>query len=134
VSALRERVERPFAGDRHHDLWLGLMRTFQLFRDDEMARALGLAALNGELFGGDACRHLEDARCTNEDLLLALSHLSLFRDDAGVLRRVNYAAINVQEFGAIYESLLEFRPLVELTPEPRFDLVAGTERKTTGSY
>jgi N-6 DNA Methylase len=47
---------------------------------------------------------------------------------------VNYAALGVEEFGSAYESLLDFHPLVELDPIPRFDLVTGSERKQTGSY
>jgi len=62
LSRLRERCERHFAGDREGDLWQGLLATFRLFRDDRLARELGLTALGGELFGEAACRDLEDKR------------------------------------------------------------------------
>ena len=43
-----------------------------------------------------------------------------------------------RSFGSVYESLLDYRPVVDLGSfsgtRPRFDLVAGTERKQTGSY
>ncbi|GMU40133.1 MAG: hypothetical protein AMXMBFR23_09990 [Chloroflexota bacterium] len=134
VSSLRERVERYSDRDQNQDLWLGLVQTFRLFRDDATASRLSLSALDGELFGPLACRHLEGAHCSNEALLRALWGLSLFRDESKALRRVNYAAINVEEFGSIYESLLDFQPDVALAPDPRFDLLGGTERKQTGSY
>jgi hypothetical protein len=61
----------------------------------------------------------------------------------GQLRRVNYAALDVEELGSVYESLLDFAPKVE-TREGiyQFKLVtgsgaaalAGRDRKTTGSY
>lgn len=132
VNRLRERCERPFADDQYADLWPGLCRTFTLFRDDDAARSLGLAALNGELFGPDGCKDLETAQCMNKALLLGIYHLSTF-GDGKVRRRVNYAALDVEELGSVYESLLDYRP--HLTHDPwRFDLAVGSERKTTGSY
>jgi len=132
VNRLRDRCERPFADDQYADLWPGLCRTFTLFRDDDAARSLGLAALNGELFGPDGCKDLEAAQCMNKALLLGIYHLSTFKDDK-VSRRVNYAALDVEELGSVYESLLDYRP--HLTHDPwRLDLIVGSERKTTGSY
>ena len=52
----------------------------------------------------------------------------------GVRRRVNYAGIDVEEFGSVYESLLDFQPQVTLTPRLKFYFAAGSERKQTGSY
>ena len=137
ITHLRERAERYFAGDTHGDLWAGLAQTFRLFRDDNAAQQLGLSPLNGELFGLGACRDIESASCTNEDFLAAMLSLSTF-DDNGVRRRVNYAHLDVEEFGSVYESLLDYRPVVDLGgasgAPPRFQLAAGTERKQTGSY
>ena len=141
IGRLRDRAERYFAGDSHCDLWLGLRETFRLLRDNEAAKKLGLAALNGELFGPSACADLETACCTNEELLRVVRHLSTFVDEetgrrrggSGQRRRVNYAALDVEEFGSVYESLLDFHPQVTLDP-PEFALVTGSERKQTGSY
>ena len=137
VTRLRDRAERYFAGDRHGDLWEGLAQTFRVFRDERSARQMGLSPLNGELFGWFACSNIETAYCPNEKLLAAMRHLSTF-DDNGVRRRVNYAHLDVEEFGSVYESLLDYRPLADLGgvsgASPRFELAAGTERKQTGSY
>ncbi len=133
IARLRERADRYFAGDLSIDLWLGLRQTFRILRDNEAAKKLGLSALNGELFSHLSCPDLEEAICTNDALLKALRELSTFRDDSGVRRRVNYAGLDVEEFGSVYESLLDFHPQVALQP-PQFDLVAGIERKQTGSY
>ncbi len=137
ITHLRERAERYFAGDTHGDLWAGLAQTFRLFRDDNAAQQLGLSPLNGELFGRDACRDIESASCANEAFLAAMLSLSTF-DDNGMRRRVNYAHLDVEEFGSVYESLLDYRPVVDLGDAsgapPRFQLAAGTERKQTGSY
>jgi hypothetical protein len=134
VARLRERAEtRRFADDRYSDLWEGLRQTFLLLREDDLARPLGLAALNGELFGGNACRDLESASCENRHLLAAIYRLSTFQDGK-VRRRVNYAGLDVEELGSVYESLLELHPRIELDPEPHFNFIRGSERKQTGSY
>jgi hypothetical protein len=146
AGRLRERCERPYAENRFSDLWPGLRATFGLFRDPGQASALGLTALNGELFGEGACRDLEGAGCDNVRLLRAIFHLSTFRDEGeprrgrrrparkGGRRRVNYAGLDVEELGSVYESLLELQPAVDLAGERRFHLVASGERKETGSY
>ena len=137
VSHLRDRAEQYSAGDRHSDLWIGLAETFRVFRHEASAETLDLSPLNGELFGPDACKDLEEASCTNEDFLHAMRALSTFNDD-GIRRRVNYAHLDVEEFGSVYESLLDYQPLVDLgyisNTSPGFQLAAGTERKQTGSY
>ena len=134
VTRLRNRCDRPFADDRYSDAWVGLLETFRLFRDEGEAAKLGLTALAGELFGGSACRDLEGAGCENAAFLRALRHLSTFKD-GDVWRRVNYAALDVEELGSVYESLLDLQPSVDpADPKTPFKLISGTERKTTGSY
>ena len=137
VARLRDRAERYFAGDVHGDLWEGLSQTFRLFRDERAAQSLRLSPLNGELFRWSACSSIERAYCPNEFFLAAIQYLSTF-DDNGTRRRVNYAHLDVEEFGSVYESLLDYRPVVKLgevsVTSPRFELDAGTERKQTGSY
>ena len=137
VARLRDRAERHYAGDAHGDLWEGLTQTFRLFRDENAAKQLRLSPLNGELFRWSACSSIERADCSNESLLTAIRYLSTF-DDNGTRRRVNYAHLDVEEFGSVYESLLDYRPVVHLGDvsgtSSRFDLAAGTERKQTGSY
>jgi hypothetical protein len=132
LSRLRERCEGRLAPDLFSDLWEGLKQTFRLFREEEAARKLGLAPLDGELFSPHACPDLEKAFCHNTALLRGLFHLSTF-SDGRVRRRVNYAALDVEELGSIYESLLDYHPVVFLEL-PAFDLVWGSERKQTGSY
>jgi hypothetical protein len=133
MTSLRARSERWFEDDGHADLWYALKQSFLLFREQDRASAMGLSALNGELFGPEACAHIEGGCCANVDLLAAFLHISTFQEQ-GKRRRVNYAALDVEELGSVYESLLDFHPLVELEPTPRFDLVSGSERKQTGSY
>lgn len=118
----------------HDDLWQSLQVTFRLLEgsDEQSPRSLGLAPLDGDLFGESAIRDLGQQRLQNKYLINAIRALSLY-DDAGNQRRVNYAALDVEELGSVYESLLDFRPVVELDPI-NFELKFGKERKTTGSY
>ena len=139
LSRLRRLAERSGVGKGgFSDLWQGLLTTFFLLEgSDPLAPArLGLAPLDGDLFGPEACGPLTaQTRLLNADLLAAVRALSLYYDrEAQLTRRVNYAALDVEELGSVYESLLDYRPLVQLDGQPRFELARGTERKTTGSY
>ena len=158
VSRLRDRVEQVVEASSFSDLWLGLQRSFALFSYDN---PLGIPPLNGDLFSRYATVDLEGTHLYNHDLLVAIRHISMFRAN-GVQQRVNYSALDVEELGSVYESLLDFQPVVTagsadpvsgsavLLPgnlksaadlngrsalhEAAFELQTGSERKTTGSY
>lgn len=133
IERLRELAERPhWRREGFQDLWQGLRVTFLLFDENWRGKYLGLSPLNGDLFGSYTLPALDDCAIDNHDLLVAIRELSLYQDK-GQLRRVNYAALDVEELGSIYESLLDFHP--EISPKNyEFKLVFGSERKTTGSY
>jgi hypothetical protein len=147
IERLRKRTDSRFLDDSHSDLWEGLKQTFRLFEDTASAAQLGLTALDGELFGRFACADLIDTqrevgpKLRNDRLLSAIWHLSTFEDADGrrrrgaVRRRVNFGGLDVEELGSVYESLLDYHPEVKIDGErSKFELVAGTERKATGSY
>ncbi len=147
VERLRKRADGRLFDDAHSDLWEGLKQTFSLFEDSHQASQLGLTALDGELFGRFACADLIDRqgepgpRLSNANLLAAIWHLSTFEDadghksKSGVRRRVNFGGLDVEEFGSVYESLLDYHPEVKIDGErSTFELIVGSERKTTGSY
>ena len=134
VTRLRERAEHVFEKSPYADLWLGLKKTFRLFSDGVNSNPLDIPPLNGDLFGPHAMRELEETHLYNDALIQAIRHLSLFEDNR-VRRRVNYAALDVEELGSVYESLLDFHPAIEESDEgPIFVFRTGTERKSTGSY
>ena len=133
IERLRELAERPhWRREGFQDLWQGLRVTFLLFDENWRGKYLGLSPLNGDLFGSSTLPALDDCAIDNHDLLVAIRELSLYQDK-GQLRRVNYAALDVEELGSVYESLLDFHP--EISPKNQeLKLVFGSERKTTGSY
>jgi hypothetical protein len=131
--AERRHMVEPGKGD----LWLGLCSTFRLFVEESAGAPLGLTALCGHLFSSDSLGPLRDAALDNAALLSALAPLSVFRDrETGHRVRVNYGALATEEFGSVYESLLELHPVLLNGTPPSFTFkqAAGNERKTTGSY
>jgi hypothetical protein len=112
VQRLRVLSERRYLADhRRHDLWLALLTTFRLFEARGPGEKLGLAPLAGDLFGHDAVGLLVDCALGNDILLGCLRSLSLYEHpEKHQLIRVNYAALNVEEFGSVYEGLLKYLP------------------------
>jgi hypothetical protein len=134
IARLRRMLDVQAAWTDHADLWLSLRTLFHLFQDDKLAKILDLAPLNGELF---ATQTLDDCALSNRDLLHAFWYLAYYQERAAApARRVNYAALDVEELGSVYESLLEFHPDVATDAAGllHFDLIFGSERKTTGSF
>ena len=145
VGRLRRRLDRPSAetGVGHDDLWQSLRVLWRVLASDgpepssggrPLAALLDLPVLNGGLFQPGP---FDDATIGNRDLLAALDPVVRYREGAsGPPRRVNYGALDVEELGSVYESLLDFAPVLERESGGRlaFRLAAGSERKSTGSF
>ncbi|MFC1555255.1 Eco57I restriction-modification methylase domain-containing protein, partial [candidate division KSB1 bacterium] len=135
ITRFRELVERPVNPEEiYWDLYEGVKQTFILYCDENISNKMGISALNGDLFGPSAMPDLEQARLFNKDFLHGFAQLSLFKDNK-TIRRINYAYLDVEELGSVYESLLDYHPILKIDEELiSFDLAFGTERKSTGSY
>lgn len=147
IAWLRARAEGDIPReDDFTDLWAGLRVTFRMVR--EGVPALGVFGYDGMLFEDHAgAQHaaplLEGHAIRNSDLLRAVRALTLIERE-GVLQRISYADLGVEELGSIYESLLDFTPRVsthvdevgghEIPANTFFLDPRGSERKTTGSY
>lgn len=135
LTALRAQAARAATWDKHHDRYEGIKVVFRaLARGQD---ALGLPALGG-LFSADKLPHLETARLRNRAFMEALFRLSWLSDRAGIVP-VNWRAMETEELGSVYESLLELQP--QLGNDGRNLVFAseaaeqkGNQRKTTGSY
>jgi hypothetical protein len=145
VSRLRDLVEQRRHADRYDDLWRSLQVVFAALRAEGAGEPLGLAPLaGGVLFGAGSCPDVDGDEATgkpaalvgNVPLLLAIRGLTYTKNArTGLVRRVNYRDMDVEELGSVYESLLELQPRLEGPPERRsFALGASGERKSTGSY
>ena len=138
VQRLRRlALTRGLKIERCHDAWLSLLSTFRLFEHPDTAAKLSMTALVGQLFHPESLGSLPGCRLSNAALFSALDRLCNFNHPkSGQRMPVNFGALATEEFGSVYESLLELHPIVEAQPTPlfRFKQAAGNERKTTGSY
>ncbi len=173
ITALRGRAEGDLPqADPFTDLWEGLKTTFRMISAG--APELGVFGYDGMLFadgqtpildgvmnavgarhpgadygqtnglGGDASPLRQTPHTiSNSHLLRAIRALTLI-ERAGVLQRISYADLGVEELGSIYESLLDYTPRVTTAPEivegrdvPAHTFILdprGMARKTSGSY
>ncbi|MEP3436030.1 MAG: N-6 DNA methylase, partial [Hoeflea sp.] len=90
------------------------------------------------LFAEGRLPHLETARLRNRAIMEALYRLSWLADKTGMVP-VNWRAMETEELGSVYESLLELQP--QLGDDGKTLVFAseaseqkGNQRKTTGSY
>ena len=137
VTRLRSLSEKRYLAEaRRHDLWVSLQACFRLFEADGPGAKLGIAPLAGDLFSAKAVGWLAGCTLSNDVLLRCLRSLGLYRHpESGHLIRVNYAALNVEEFGSVYEGLLEYKPkFTGESAQLHFGLGLGGERSATGSH
>ncbi len=135
LAALRAQCYRAASWDKHHDRYEGMKIVFHALANGQ--DALALPALGG-LFSGDKLPHLETARLRNRAFMEALYRLSWLDQKTGMVP-VNWRAMETEELGSVYESLLELQP--QLGDDGKTLLFAseaaeqrGNQRKTTGSY
>ncbi len=142
MSALRERALSDYSrGDRHTDHWEGLRSTFEMLRRG--SPEFGIYPYGGMLFDTSNDDYINQYACKNSELLEAVYYLTTTELD-GAIHRISYADIDVEEIGAIYESLLENIPRITEAPESinKIEYPANSfildpralTRKTTGSY
>ncbi|MBL7138672.1 MAG: N-6 DNA methylase, partial [Bacteroidales bacterium] len=124
-----------YVDGRKHDLWEGLINTFLLFEKGFYGEKLGIKPLGAGLFSSDALGILPECKLDNKNLLQVISLLTQFENDQRQLVDVNYSDLDVEEFGSVYEGLLEYDAhFGEYEGKPRFEFVEGTGRSTSGSH
>ena len=152
MSSLRDKIEKGETFDEEQfDLWEGLKATFNMVYHG--VQELGITSYNGQLFNPDSIHWLINSQCRNDKLLIAIKYMSLFEKE-GIIHRISYIELNVDEIGAIYEGLLEYMPRIssktetienankktqhktpkEISLNTFFLDPRGTSRKTSGSY
>lgn len=135
LTALRAQCVRAATWDKHYDRFEGIKIVFRALAHGE--ERLALPALGG-LFAEDKLPHLQTARLQNKAFMDALYRLSWLSDKSGMVP-VNWRAMETEELGSVYESLLELQP--QLGDDGKTLAFAseaaeqkGNQRKTTGSY
>lgn len=138
LRRLRDKALSRSGYDRHGDQWEGLRVLFRAFGTGE--EALDLPALGG-LFAPDQCPDIDACGLSNYDLLSAMESLR-WAVSGNARTVVDYKNMDSEEFGSVYESLLELVPTVDIHSR-NFNLVgidgeegstSANTRKTSGSY
>ncbi|MCA1393228.1 N-6 DNA methylase [Bradyrhizobium sp. IC3123] len=135
LAFLRAQCARAASWDRHHDRYEGVKVVFGALAHGQ--ETLGLPALGG-LFSAGMLPQLETARLRNRAFMEALFRLSWLSDKSSMVP-VNWRAMETEELGSVYESLLELQPQLgddgrTLTFASEAAEQKGNQRKTTGSY
>ncbi len=109
INRLAQLAEQAIYVDpRKTDLWQGLFTTFLLFEKGYYGEKLGIKPLGSGLFAPDALGDFHACRLDNGTFLNVLGRLVTFENEHGQRVRVNYADLDVEEFGSVYEGLLEY--------------------------
>jgi methylase of polypeptide subunit release factors len=124
-----------YVDPRKTDLWQSLITTFALFEYEDYGKKLGISPLGAGIFAPNALGVLSQQMLDNETLLKVLRYLVTFENENGQRVRVNYADLDVEEFGSVYEGLLDYDPEIsEIGGEPTFGFVKGSDRSSSGSH
>ena len=136
LRKLRSRCIRTSSWNQHFDVYEGVKVIFHSLSNGQPG--LGLPALGG-LFDEDKLRVSNNKRLPNHAFMKALFRLSWLSGGKSRIVPINWRAMETEELGSVYESLLELQPqLGEGGSVLRFasDAVEkrGSQKKTTGSY
>ena len=138
LQSLRKRCTTIGPEEKYyHDAYEQLKTVFALFEDNDFGNTLGIKALMGDLFNKDEMKILKQVHINNWDFAEGVKLFdSYFDEDRKVKVRVNYAALNVEEFGSIYEGLLELDPSIErdINGSLKFSYVQGEDRDNSSSH
>jgi type I restriction-modification system DNA methylase subunit len=136
VQRLTKLAEKLLYVDpRKTDLWQSLITTFALFEYEDYGKKLGISPLGAGIFAPNALGVLSQQMLDNETLLKVLRYLVTFENENGQRVRVNYADLDVEEFGSVYEGLLDYDPEInEIGGQPVFGFVKGSDRSSSGSH
>jgi hypothetical protein len=108
IEALRDLAERP---GRARGLWEALQAISRLAHSGCGAGNLRVTPFNGRLFAPAATPLAESGRLDDEAARRVVLALSTTTGKAGTGRaRISYRDLGVEQLGAVYESVLDYRP------------------------
>jgi len=119
-----------------YDLWFSMLSTFKLFEEKIYGEKLGIQPLGFGIFKPGSLGILDDCSLDNESLMKVIDLFSFFKNDNGQRTRVNYADLNVEELGSVYEGLLALHPKFNGIENNNisFSFADGNARKESASY
>ncbi len=143
LHRLALRSKKITTSDHYTDLWQGIKIVFKSLQNGN--EKLDLDALGG-LFKADQCPVIDTCEIDNTHVMRAIRKLRWCYIDK-TLTFTDYRNMDTEEFGSVYESLLELVPRVDLESHT-FSFIGigdergtieegsstGNTRKLTGSY
>jgi hypothetical protein len=102
-------VAALLAGRRYRGIWFAVRAISRLVSAGCTAGELKVTAFNGRLFSSDHAARFERARIDDEVMQRAVMAVST-TTDAGARKRIGYRDLDVEQLGAVYEQVLEYRP------------------------
>ena len=133
ITRLR-RMAQLLGGTQHSDLWHIVQLIVRSLGSKDGCPTLGLTGLGSFLWSERATPALADCQLPNRQLLQSIRSLA-YTQQGRFRRPVDYKNIGSQEFGSVYESLLEQHPKINLDAATfTLGTHAGNERKTSGSH
>jgi len=131
----RLALKLHYVDGRKHDLWQGVKATFRLFEEAYYGEKIGIKSLGSGIFSPAALWILPKLSLGNEVLLKVIRHLTVFENDQKQQVRVNYSDLDVEEFGSVYEGLLEYdAEFKKINGVWQFGFVKGNKRATSGAH
>lgn len=119
----------------YKDLWLSVLNTFKLYESELYGNFLDIKPLSGSLFSKDGIGYFSECSIDNDSLLRCFEKLGYFYNENIKQKiKINYASLNVEEFGSVYESLLDFETKFFISDEIDFKLVKSDARSSSGSH
>jgi len=131
----RLALKLHFVDGRKHDLWQGVKATFRLFENGWYGEKLGIKPLGSGIFSPESLGLLPSLYLGNEALLKVIRLLTLFENEQKQQVRVNYSDLDVEEFGSVYEGLLEYdAEFKQIGGVWQFWFIEGGKRSESGAH
>ncbi len=136
IERLRKLAAKVyFVESRKGDLWENLKAAFLLYEKGYYGEKLGIKPLGSGLFSPVALGVLPHLKLDNATLLQVIRRLTLFENEQKQVVRVNYSDLDVEEFGSVYEGLLEYdAAITDVNGQSVFSFVEGSKRSASGSH
>ena len=132
IDALRTAAERPGPAP---GLWDGMRAIARLAHAGCRLRELRVTPFNGRLFSPARTPLAERNDLDDEAARAAIVALTATPAPNGGRERIGYRDLGVEQLGAIYETLLEYRPRFHKTGPVAVTLEhGGSLRKATGTF
>jgi hypothetical protein len=115
IESLRSRAEHP---GRHRGLWEAFQALSRLAHSGCRAGSLRVTPFNGRLFAPDRTPFADQRRLDDKLVAKALVALTTSAGANG-RERISFRDLGVEQLGAVYESVLDYQPVLSGAVSPR---------------